>query len=464
MPRPGPRPYECVRRAWHSDRHQPMRGSIIQQIFRVVNEVHSSVTKKNKEWQEKLPLVVLRAEEIMYSKANSEAEYMNLDTLWDRANDAVNTIIRRDEGSETGELLPPCVEAALNLGCTPVRASRSQRHSNPRSYLTPRAQDPASTPARVLDENADERRPQFSPHHSSNQLNFAKALNVSSVHLVPESYGRIKSTNLTSPLNYPFALENVPAGHNQLATLSTSNPLNSGSVYPLYYGTHHQPQKLQVGHQASKNTHSMTIHVGTPIVTSVVEPIKQNLFSSQGAENVSHRFTQEVMDTQEKPRETECDLSLTLGPALHPCTQRSLASEMEDFGSINSQEWGKLNDFSSLRSKEICFFPTKTAYDRFESTSSMWNSESGRSSEATIRKRKAPFSTNEEDRQFCWQPDVIPNRFTGRTTGPGSVKKHFFRLERCVGGSFDTMSNLLNYERTFFLCSYDVLVYWCFEC
>ena len=34
MPRPGPRPYECVRRAWHSDRHQPMRGSIIQQIFR----------------------------------------------------------------------------------------------------------------------------------------------------------------------------------------------------------------------------------------------------------------------------------------------------------------------------------------------------------------------------------------------------------------------------------------------
>lgn len=34
MPRPGPRPYECVRRAWHSDRHQPMRSSIVQQIFK----------------------------------------------------------------------------------------------------------------------------------------------------------------------------------------------------------------------------------------------------------------------------------------------------------------------------------------------------------------------------------------------------------------------------------------------
>lgn len=40
--------------------------------FRVANEIHSSATKKNKEWQEKLPIVVLKAEEIMYSKANSE--------------------------------------------------------------------------------------------------------------------------------------------------------------------------------------------------------------------------------------------------------------------------------------------------------------------------------------------------------------------------------------------------------
>ena len=41
-------------------------------LIRVVNEAHRSTTKKNKEWQEKLPVVVLKAEEIMYSKANSE--------------------------------------------------------------------------------------------------------------------------------------------------------------------------------------------------------------------------------------------------------------------------------------------------------------------------------------------------------------------------------------------------------
>jgi hypothetical protein len=40
----------------------------------------------------------------------AQAEYMDLKTLWDRANDAINTIIRRDESLETGELLQPCIE------------------------------------------------------------------------------------------------------------------------------------------------------------------------------------------------------------------------------------------------------------------------------------------------------------------------------------------------------------------
>lgn len=41
---------------------------------------------------------------------------MNLETVWERLNDAVNTIIRRDERSETGELLPPCVEGINQNG------------------------------------------------------------------------------------------------------------------------------------------------------------------------------------------------------------------------------------------------------------------------------------------------------------------------------------------------------------
>lgn len=143
MPRPGPRPYECIRRAWHSDRHQPMRGSLIQEIFRMANEVHNPATRSNREWLEKLPLVVLKAEEIIYSKANSEAEYMDLKTLWDRTSEAIDTIIRRDDEPDTqGDLLQPCIEAALNLGCIPRRASRSQRHNNPGCYLSSIREEP----------------------------------------------------------------------------------------------------------------------------------------------------------------------------------------------------------------------------------------------------------------------------------------------------------------------------------
>ena len=34
---------------------------------------------------------------------------MDPDTLWERLNDAVDTIIRRDE-NETGQFLQPCIE------------------------------------------------------------------------------------------------------------------------------------------------------------------------------------------------------------------------------------------------------------------------------------------------------------------------------------------------------------------
>ena len=48
---------------------------------RVVHEIHNSSTKKNKEWQEVLPVVVLKAEEILYSKASSEVFSFSLLTL-----------------------------------------------------------------------------------------------------------------------------------------------------------------------------------------------------------------------------------------------------------------------------------------------------------------------------------------------------------------------------------------------
>ncbi|EXB96866.1 hypothetical protein L484_016640 [Morus notabilis] len=407
MPRPGPRPYECVRRAWHSDRHQPMRGSVIQQIFRVANEAHSATTKKNKEWQEKLPIVVLKAEEIMYSKANSEAEYTNLDTLWDRVNDAINTIIRREETTETGDLLPPCVEAALNLGCIPVRASRSQRHSNPRTYLTARAHEPFSAGTRVLDRTSDERRPQLLPLHSGNQLTFARAPIANPANFLSESNTHVNrnNNNLTAPRSHAFSPENVVSGHSQATTIDTNASLNLGSVYPLYHGTNYRTEKYHSGSPIPENVHSKTIYVGTPVVTpaATAEPTMQDCFTRVDA-----------MGTQENPQEAECDLSLRLSLFSNPFgrTQKNFATETEDVGSSSSQDAGKVNDVRQSMGREFCFFPGKSACDLSESSSRMWNSGGeGQNLEAFVRKGKETFSSNEKDGQFCWQPGVPSNWF-----------------------------------------------------
>ncbi|XWS72948.1 hypothetical protein CRYUN_Cryun02cG0083300 [Craigia yunnanensis] len=365
MPRPGPRLYECVRRAWHSERHQPMRGSIIQQILRLAIETHSTVTKKNKEWQDKILTVIVKAEEIMYSKANSESEYMNPETLWDRVNDAINTIIRRDESSETGELLPPCVEAALNLGCYPVRASRSQRHCIPRTYLTPRAPEPDSAAPRILDKGSEERCPQLSPVQYGGQ--FARiATNVNSNILVSQ----------TNRYSYPFLSENCPSGHDQLMRIKTNTPLNLGQVYPLYYGIHYQNAESQMGSLVRENIASDNIIVGRPIGTSIAEPAEmgslQNLFSFSdvgvGDKGIGQ---QDIRHTHEKSFGTECDLSLRLGLFSDPCMQveKNSIFETEDVGPSSSQDGGRVNEVFQQKSKEFRFFPERTVNDHFESFS-----------------------------------------------------------------------------------------------
>nr|KYP43421.1 hypothetical protein KK1_035143 [Cajanus cajan] len=258
MPRPGPKPYDCVKRAWHSEIHQPIRGTLIQEIFRVVNEIHGSSTKKNKEYQEKLPVVVLRAEEIIYSKANSEAEYMDLSTLLERTNDAIDTIIRRDEHTETGEYLRPCIEAALSLGCSLTKTSRSQRN-NQRCYLS----------------RNNEGVPNLS--HVTN----------------------IEAHNTKSQ----YVCENVPSGSKKQCVEHEGQP----KVYPLYHGNNIQLEKPQHAFQVS---HVSVSHNGGPTLMGGANNFltynlqgSQSFFFSGGFDNSCTN---------------KCDLSLRLGPLSVP--------------------------------------------------------------------------------------------------------------------------------------------------
>ncbi|XP_042496422.1 uncharacterized protein LOC122075453 isoform X2 [Macadamia integrifolia] len=436
MPRPGPRPYECVRRAWHSDRHQPMRGSLIQEIF---SEIHSPATKRNKEWQEKLPIVVLRAEEIMYSKANSEAEYMDLNTLWDRVNDAINTIIRRDEGTETGDYLQPCIEAALNLGCIPRRASRSQRHSNPRSYLNPSAQDqPTSANPRVADKTTHEgslpfqsgnrtNSPQLIPRYST----FTRPITMNSSGLRSKSNSPVTpDSNPTSTHEFPLSSEKFPpTGLNQQPFPIPASPSsNLGRVCPLYYGTPLQSREPQLSFQVQvpqKSDHEMV--VGIPCVQSSMEPAPMPLleypFSCEAGVNASDRTTQSVFKDkyEKKSPQIECDLYLRLGP---PASDRRVENEwphqVEDVGSSSSREGSKSNDQSPRLGKEFCFLPRDNPDDPLESCSSKLGFEGeGSNAEAFDRKRKTSISNCAGDGNIRKQPKFPSSQFFDRLKKPG---------------------------------------------
>ncbi|CAI9285764.1 unnamed protein product [Lactuca saligna] len=312
MPRPGPRPFECVRRSWHSERHQPIRGSIIQQIFRVVHENHSPGTKKNREWQEKLPLVVLKSEEIMYSKANSEAEYVNPETLWDRLNDAIDTIIRKDDTMENGDFLPACVEAALNLGCVQVRSSRSQRNSNTRSYLSSRNQD------------------------------YGRNLNVPNVQR-PDSEANKDirpNSNFTPPGSsfYPPSFENFPRN-----MVSIEN--KTSSIYPLYHGFHLQPRPPHMGFHTTPQNSGSIIH-GTPVfraARAACEPSHSERLFSFDRDNDDGNGSGSKKESG--PELVECDLSLRLGPVSSSEKEKGLTCVDDDV------------DLGRLKGKEFSFFP-----------------------------------------------------------------------------------------------------------
>ncbi|KZV18875.1 hypothetical protein F511_31714 [Dorcoceras hygrometricum] len=418
MPRPGPRPYECVKRAWHSDRHQPLRGLIIQQIFRLVHENHCGGTKKNREWLEKLPVVVLKSEEIMYSKANSEAEYSNLETLWDRVNEAIDTIIRKEESKETGGLLPPCVEAALNLGCVPVRASRSQRNKNPRSYLGARNQEPFDLSPNVSNTHATEHHSVQIPPRTAELSMFNKLPNVDSPRLVSESN---KCLTVDTNKGVASSCERLPCiGNNWCTELGSNNSLNIGSVYPLHYTNFETQQASQLCFQEPRK--SDAIIFGVPIFPSVAKPAEigtlQNLFPYAADSGLTHRSLQsDPKNSKGKEPQTACDLSLRLGrfSGSNPTRENNPGCGTDSVVCRVSQ----VEDRPIF--KEFHFFPVESTLARDPSMQSRGNRSyevENPEGEEVARKRKLAVS-GDADQELCfWSQDYISNQFDGRMKRP----------------------------------------------
>ncbi|KAL9242448.1 hypothetical protein vseg_016441 [Gypsophila vaccaria] len=308
-------------KAWQNDRHQPIRGSFIQLLFRVVIEAHSSAIRNNKEWQEKLPRVVLKAEEIMYSKANSEAEYVDADTLWDRLNDAIDTIIRRDESTETGKFIQPCIEAALVLGCTPVKASRSQRHINTRGYLNPGLQEPAQTSPMISD-TVDNNHGPFPQALTplGNQLSTprsAMAQQPSTFSLSSQMGPNAKYiANQTSPQNQQSFPQLIPS-----VVTNTKPYLNLSSIYPLYYSSYfpsvEYPHRLHSSQISNANKIIIGRPIGWPRGCPTCFSSKRNVLidESIGVAGIKTDHVSPAVSHGKAVGKMDCDLSLRLGPS-----------------------------------------------------------------------------------------------------------------------------------------------------
>ncbi|XP_008445226.1 uncharacterized protein LOC103488315 isoform X3 [Cucumis melo] len=388
MPRPGPRPYECVRRAWHSDRHQPIRGSLIQQIFRVVHEIHNSSTKKNKEWQEVLPVVVLKAEEILYSKASSEAEYMDFGTLRYRLLDAINTIIRLDESTETGDFLQPCIE-----GCTPRKASRSQRNNVSTYYLSPRNQE-------------------------SPMLMKTSQGAVNSSRCVPYCWSLAKSVD-NGMSNSGFRFQSFLPAHNSTSgkfpAFSSSHgligndlPPSRFSVYPLYYGNGVQWQGQHSGFKIAPSPVSINVDSTNGGVMG-----KTKAYCTMAANGITQN---EVMYSFTSPCDDECDLALRLGPfsaSISRCENKASLGVLK-VGSGSSLKETRTEDCFQVMERKFPLFSMRNAYGISEHDT--W----GQSLEGEcvdpdtrMRKRKADFSDSLKERHFSLLPKLSSSRFIG---------------------------------------------------
>lgn len=388
-----------------------MRGSVIQRILRVAAEVHSSETRNNPEWQTKFPSVVMKAEQILYSKANSEDEYMNPDTLMERLNDAIDTIIRRDKSTETGQCIRPCIEAALVIGCVPVRESRSQQLKNPRRYLALKSEQPAQAAQPIAEKTNNHRAPPRPPIHPNSQLTKSTKANLAGISS-PFGIQMASNTSRVATHSGPDLQPNFT----QTMASRTTEPdtcLNFGSVHPLYYGGQSPNVESRIELLTQQDFTLRNILFGKPVGWPPKQPVyatsTMNLLPGDSADITSSYLGQaEPIDRPGKAAVEDCDLSLRLGGPLdlNGVTEKELAHVSEDGWSSSQQESGE----HLSKNLEFCFFPTSSASDPSESGD---NEVENESTSETSRKRRTPDHQVLDARSIHWLKDLRTGQLDG---------------------------------------------------
>lgn len=177
----------------------------------------------------------------------------------------------------------------------PVKSSRSQRHCNTRTYLTPRLQESNVIPQRGDGDVVGQHCPISVPSSSS----FASQ---------KRNLDRITGiTNEPRPFN--FSREGLHSqGAPQSVHLKSSN-LTSGLVYPLHYGTDYQRQPedhlTDINNRKRNYDYSQGILIGRPVTRLIPKP-------ATAITGASNTLLQKEIPA-EQAMTSPCDLSLRLG-------------------------------------------------------------------------------------------------------------------------------------------------------
>ena len=192
----------------------------------------------------------------------------------------------------------------------------------------------------------------------------------------------------------PYSQPNIPSHMPSSATESNSL-LNYGSVYPLYYGSQIQNVKPHVRYRTPQNSNPMNVIVGTPVGWHGAQPpcfsSTKNLLPGENVNSTAGKLGQVAsVDSHGKAAETDCDLSLRLGPSNRGTSvEKGFRHLNTEGGSSSHQETNKYSEHC-VRNTEFCFFLSHSRNDPSELSDNRLEQEGWiLDSNATLKKRKA---------------------------------------------------------------------------
>lgn len=288
------------------------------------------------------------------------------------------------------------LSAALNLGCTPRKASRSQRNNNSTNYLSSRNRELSPPTMAMKTSQGVFTNPRYAPYFWS----LVKPVTNDSGHSGFRVQNLLPAPNSTT--------EKFPALLSPQGLMENALPSSKFSVYSLYYGNDVHWQGQHSGFEIAPkpiSTYLDSTNGGVMEKTSASDTMAANSITQN-----------EARYSLGNPCDDKCDLALRLGPlsASSSSYENKTPLHVLKVGLRSSTQETKSDDCSPVMERKIPLFPMVNAYGLSEHNS--W----GRSlegecvdGETTMRKRKADFSHSLKERNLSWLPKLPSSRFIG---------------------------------------------------